>query len=480
MRWLECRGQVTSDADGNFTGTVGCAVDVTERMEKLERERRLTSRFRLLSRLTDRAISAGEHRGFMRFAATAAVPELGDWCAIHFIPESGEAREVVVAHSDPRKVAWADALAGRFPYTPSGDRGLAEIIRTGETELIPRVTRELIDERLASSSFDTAELREVVDALGLTSVISVPLVTERGVLGAVQFVSAESGRIYDGDDVALAEMAARRIADALDNLWLTEQHRHISATLQRALLPPLIPEIPGVDLAVRYWPAGAAVEAGGDFYDVFATSSDSWSLLIGDVCGTGSDAAALTGITRHTTRAAARHGQDHITVLEWLNEAMLLSNRDRFCTAIYATLSRDTSGWSLTSCAAGHPPPILIRGGQARAIGATGTLLGVFPQVKLEPADTRLVEGDTVVFYTDGLTDLPPPNGCTDAELAELIAELARSAGSAGDLADQVRDRRLDTMAGTPHRDDVALVVVVIGSSSDGPDDGRTPSRTEG
>ncbi len=462
VRWLECRGEVTTDADGNITGTVGCAVDVTERIEQLERERRHAARFRFLSRLTDRALSVGEHPEFMRYAATAAVPELGDWCSIHFVPESGGPIEVVVAHADPQKVEWADRLALRFPYDPSGHSGVGAVIRSGRTEFIPVVTQELIDQNLAEASFDTSELRQVVDALKLTSVITVPLTTERGVLGAVQFVSAESGRSYDRDDVALAEMAARRIADALDNLWLTEQHRKISATLQRALLPPVMPDIPGVDLAVRYWPAGAAVEAGGDFYDVFPSGSDRWSLLIGDVCGTGSDAAALTGITRHTTRAAARHGQDHIAVLEWLNQAMLLSNRDRFCTAVYATLTRQAHRWVLTSCAAGHPRPILIRAGEARTLGATGTLLGVFTEMKLEPADTVLSEGDTVVFYTDGLTDLPPPNDRTEDDLAALLAELGPSAASAGDLADQIRARLVDPVA-VSSRDDAAVVVVVVG-----------------
>ena len=398
------------------------------------------------------------------------MPELGDWCSIHFVPEPGGPIEVVVAHSDPRKVEWADALAERFPYNPSGDSGVPSVIRSGVTEFIPEVTPALIEENLARSPHDTEELREVVEQLALTSVITVPLVTKRGVLGAMQFVTAESGRRYDRDDVVLAELAARRIADAVDNLWLTEQHQRISATLQQALLPPSIPKIPGVDLAVRYWPAGEAVEAGGDFYDVFQTGSSSWSLLIGDVCGTGPDAAALTGITRHTTRAAARHGQDHIAVLEWLNEAMLLSNRDRFCTAVYATLGRSDAGWTLTSCAAGHPRPILIRDGEASLLGPSGTLLGVFPEIKLEAVDTPLIAGDAVVFYTDGLTDLPPPDDRTELELADHIAELPSVSQSAGRLADGVRDRLLQLQTGAPATDDVALVVLVIGD--DQPVDG--------
>ncbi len=462
VRWLECRGQVTSDADGTFTGTVGCAVDITDRMEALERERRLNDRFQFLSRLTDRAISADEHLEFMQFAADTAVPQLGDWCSIHFVPEPGAPMETVVAHADPTKVAWADDLARRFPFNPSGDSGVAKVLRTGATDFIPLVTPALIDENLAKSSHDTSELRQVVDDLALTSVITVPLMTKRGVLGAMQFVTAESGRVYDQDDVRLAQLAARRVADAIDNLWLTEQHQRISATLQQALLPPVIPEIAGVELAVRYWPAGTAVAAGGDFYDVFQIGPTTWSLLIGDVCGTGPDAAALTGITRHTVRAAARHGQNHVAVLEWLNQAMLLSNRDRFCTAAYATLTGADGRWLLTSCAAGHPRPVLVRDGAASLLGPTGTLLGVFEDLTIEPAETPLLAGDVVVLYTDGLTDLPPPNDRTEEQLASVIVNIAARAGSADELADGIRDDLLDERTGIPRNDDAALVVLVV------------------
>ena len=127
----------------------------------------------------------------------------------------------------------------------------------------------------------------------------------------MQFVSAESGRRYDRDDVALAEAAAGRIADALDNMWLTEQHRNDRdhAAGQRCSRR-------GSPRSRRARPRGALLggrrgtEVGGDFYDVFDIDDHRWAVVIGDVCGTGPDAAALTGIARHTIRAAARHGAD--------------------------------------------------------------------------------------------------------------------------------------------------------------------------
>ncbi len=471
VRWLECRGQVTIDELGNFTGTVGCAVDITERRESeerrsqaLERERRLRDRFAFLMRVTDTAVAAEDHSEFMRAAAASAVPQLGDWCSIHYIPDDGADVEIVVAHADPAKVAWADALARRFPYNPDGETGVPAVIRSGVTEFIECVSQDLIDDALARSTIDPMLVREILDELGLTSVITVPLRTKRGVRGAMQFVSAESRRVYDRDDVALAEVAAGRIADALDNMWLTEQHRHISATLQRALLPPKLPTIEGMDVAVRYWPAGVAVEAGGDFYDVFQTlptSPTSWSVLIGDVCGTGPDAAALTGIARHTVRAAARHGQDHRTVLEWLNEAMRLSDRDRFCTAVYATLEARDDRWWFTGCAAGHPRPVLARPCGAALMGEPGSLLGVFEEIKLRISETGLEVGDVVVLYTDGITDLPPPHGRSEADVVDLVARVAPR-GTAADVAEAIHSWVTDRLPMAQRADDVALVVLRV------------------
>lgn len=469
VRWLECRGQVTVDADGAVTGTVGCAVDVTDRRRDeerrdlaFERERRLRDRFELLVRLTDTATEVTDHVAFMRSAAAVVVPQLGDWCSIHYVPDDGLEVEVVVAHADPAKAVWADELARRFPYNAAGESGVPAVIRTGVTEVIERLTDELVDDRLARSGHDPGPVREILDVLGFTSVVTVPLTAKRGVRGAMQFVSAESGRIYDRDDVALAEVVAARIADALDNMWLTEQHRHISATLQRALLPPRLPDVPGVDVAVRYWPAGIAVDAGGDFYDVFATSATSWSVVIGDVCGTGPDAAALTSIARHTVRAAARHGQGHRAVQEWVNQAMRLSDRDRFCTAVYATLEADGGAWRFTSCAAGHPRPVLARPHEPTTIlGETGTLLGVFDEIRLDVAETVLQIGDVVVLYTDGITDLPPPHGRTESDVVDLVGAAAAT-GTAEDIAEAIHRSVTDRLPVAQRADDVALVVLRV------------------
>lgn len=478
VHWLQGRGSVTLDDAGAVTGTIGCSGDITtskaaevlaqrlaaEAGEAVEREHRQRERLEFLAALTDSSLGSTDHREFMRSVTAAAVPRLGDWCSLHFVPDSGFAVvELEVAHSDPAKVEWAKALSERYPYDPTGETGVPAVIRTGKVEYIPDVDQTVIDEALDSSRIDRGEAQAILDKLSLTSVITVPLATKRGVIGAMQFVSAESGRHYDWQDVALARAAAGRIAEALENIWITDEHRHISATLQAALLPPSVPAIPGLDVAVRYWPAGAAAQVGGDFYDVFALHGDRWAILIGDVCGTGPNAAAMTGIVRHTVRAAARHSEGHASVLDWINEAILQSGRDLFCTSCYATVEAVSEGrYRLVSSSGGHPLPVVVRaGGEPTTLGESGTLLGVLDELSTTTAETIIGPDDVVVFYTDGIADLPPPHGLDLEEVTALIAGAA-TAGTADDIAEAIYGSVIDRLPETRGQDDVALVVVRV------------------
>lgn len=424
-------------------------------------ERRRREQLEFLSSLTTTALVADDHTTLMHRVAQAAVPTLGDWCSVNFLPTGAPSPEVAVAHVDPERVAWAEALATQFPFDPEASTGIPAVLRSGRTEFIPLVTQDVIDAAIPGQSIPPDIAQTIVDMLGLTSVITAPMRTKRGVIGAIQFVSAESGRRYDADDVVLAEAAASRVAESLENMWFADQHRHISLTLQRSLLPPRLPDIEGVDVAARYVPAGALTEIGGDFYDVFDANDGSWAVLVGDACGTGPDAAALTTIARHSVRDAVMHGDTHHEVMHWLNHAMLHSQRDLFCTACLATLRCVDSRWTLQTTAAGHPLPIRTSGGTSTQLGRYGTLLGVFDDVEVTTAETDLEPGDVVVFYTDGVTDLPPPYGATPIEVMQLVQELP-----ADKSADDIADRLLDAVSGrVPEAnrvDDIALVVLKV------------------
>lgn len=435
------------------------------RVRLTERDQRRRVELEFLANLTETALGAGDHLDLMRQVCAAAVPTLGDWCAMFFLPDGAEQPQVAAAHVDPAMGEYVQVLQSRFPYDPDRPVGVPAVIRTGVTQFVPSITSQVVDRAVATLDLDPAEANAIVEALAITSAIIVALRTKRRVVGAMQFVSAGSGRRYDSDDVALAEAVAGRLAEALEAAWVAEQQRSIAVTLQQALLPPTLPRIAGLDVAARFWPAGSN-QVGGDFYDVFALPDGGWGLMIGDACGTGPNAAVLTAIARHTVRAAARHGVVPDEVMTWLNEAVLLSNRDLFCTACYVTLQADLDGasggrWRMTSTAAGHPLPIATTAGDTAAVGRPGTLLGVLEEIETTTAAVDLQPGDVVILYTDGLTDLTPPFGITPDDLVAFVGGLPLGS-SADEIAEALHDALLQRVPDRHRQDDVALLVARV------------------
>jgi PAS domain S-box-containing protein len=429
-----------------------------------ERERRRREQVEFIAQVTGAAAAATDHADLMERVTSAAVPRLGDWCVLYFMPDGESEPAVVVAHVDPGKVEWARQLQERYSYDPDAPIGAPAAIRTGTTQFHASIDDALLDGAMQTRDDSEPDaIRAVVESLDLTSIVAVPLITRQGVIGAMQFVTAESKRRYEPDDVALAEAAAGRIADALYASWITEQQRRIAASLQRALLPPDLPTIAGIEVAARYWPAGVTSDVGGDFYDLFTIGDERWAVVIGDVCGSGPDAAAVTSIARHTTRAAARHGHDHPEVLGWVNEAVIYSDRDLFCTVCYATIGRDDGRWSLRVSAAGHPLPIVRRAaGGTLTVGSPGTLLGVFHHVMNATHEVQLEPGDVVLFYTDGITDLPPPHGIDAEEVAVVLDEVGGAGTSAGAIADAIHSSLEARVPDASRHDDVAVLVLRI------------------
>jgi serine phosphatase RsbU (regulator of sigma subunit) len=276
-------------------------------------------------------------------------------------------------------------------------------------------------------------------------------------------VNVESSRRYTADDLALAHAAAARIASSLEYIRLNEHQRKIATTLQASLLPAKLPDIPGIDIAVRYWATGEGTVVGGDFYDVFEVDDDHWAVVIGDVCGTGPAAAALTGLARHTIRASAWHGATHEDVLRNVNNAILRSGQVTFCTAAYGTLAPTSAGFTFEMASGGHPLPIIRRaGGGTETLGRPGTLLGAFADSRSVTAATQLAPGDTILLYTDGVTDVAPPYDLGDDALRTMFDVCGASAGSAGDIADRLGHELSSILPLADRHDDIALLVVRI------------------
>lgn len=235
----------------------------------------------------------------------------------------------------------------------------------------------------------------------------------------------------------------------------------LAQTLQASLIPPAPPEIPGLDVGAAYRPAGAGDEVGGDFYDVFETGNGDWGVAVGDVCGKGAAAAAVTALARHTIRAAAMRPGRPSAVLATLNAALLNHGVERHCTVVYLRVCPDAGGGvEVTIASAGHPLPILIGEEGVRPIGQPGALLGVLDDPPLHDTSLVLHPGQALFSYTDGLVEGRQGDeffGETRLEEA-LVAHRGRPAA---ELTQAVVDEIVGFQHGRP-RDDMAAVLVGV------------------
>lgn len=435
------------------------AASASASSKRADAERFLRERLEFLNEVNRILAATVDRRDVMRAVTRRAVPRLGDWCAIHvFFERTDRVPDVEVAHVDPGMVEYARELMERFPYDPDAPTGVPFVVRTGEPELIAEIT----DEMLAQIHVPDEAL-EVVRQLRLHSVITVPLIKWDRVLGAMQFVSSGPDRTYDRDDLTLAEAMAGRVASSLENHRLMEQQKNIAQTLQRSLLPAQLPDIPGIECAVAYRAAGEGAEVGGDFYDLFELGEGRFGIVIGDVCGSGPHAAALTSLARHSVRANAWRGDRPADVLARVNDAVRRTEPATFCTLVYGELACQPDGAVLTIANGGHPPPIVVpAGGVARTTSQLGPLVGVLEDASFREERIELASTDTIVFYTDGVTDLPPPHALEEPELLEIVNDAVRGSRDADDVNARISatlDRR------TPFRarhDDVALLVLRV------------------
>lgn len=268
--------------------------------------------------------------------------------------------------------------------------------------------------------------------------------------------------LYDPDGQYLGY--AWYFRDVTDQMRAQAELRELAVTLQASLLPPRPPEVPGMEVATRYRPADRNLAVGGDFFDVFRLGTNEWGLVIGDVCGKGATAAALTALTRYTLRAAAVHHPEPSAVLQELNTAVLAEPEDdgRFCSVVYGRLELDRCGAWVTLASGGHPRPIVVRrDGWLDVRGQTGSLIGLFESPELADDLVGLGPGDAIVLCTDGITEARSASGemFGDTRLYTLLLE------SAGQEAETMAGRLVDAalaFAGGAAHDDIAVLVVRV------------------
>jgi PAS domain S-box-containing protein len=491
--WNHLSMSPVHDGEGTLTHFVGVQTDVTERVEAdLARDEALAAERRALEeavqaraeaeesmRAAEAALKSAEiSRRRLALVAEATgllaatldvdesldrltrlvVPLLADWVILHLADDAGRLNRALVRHRD----GCEDLLERYALLAPGGigaERPLQELLEGGPARLVEEYREPRRSELTAAEqdSFDVAE------QLGVHSLMFVPLVARRRVLGTMTFVHGPSGRRYTSDDLDLAADLGRRAGLALDNARLYTREHQTALTLQRGLLPQL-PKIPGLALAAEYLPAAQDTQIGGDWWDVFALPDGATGLAIGDVMGHDLSAAAAMGQLRSVLRTCAWAGDAASTVLDRMDQLVQGFDMAQLATCIYARLQPADlppgrrSAPRLRWANAGHLPPVLLPGqGDPRLLtGETSVPLGVPLLEQRVSGDIPVSPGSTVLLYTDGLVETRA--GDIDDDLQRLLARVARHRPEDGPqvLIDRLTSD-LDVLA-----DDVALLAVQV------------------
>lgn len=392
------------------------------RLRSAEQERRGWLSF--LAEAGDLLAGSLDARMTMSITCQVAVPRVASWCAIHLYDERGNPVLQQVWHEDERSNAP-----------------------------LHRLLRDLAPDEVDSST----------DPLLAGEHLSVPLVA-RGQKIGVMTLGRSSADGWNAEVGLVIESIARRAALAIDNARAHGDLQAVGDALQDSLLPPSVPTAPGLDLGVVYEAAGGAGTVGGDFYDVFPLGGDRWCFVVGDVCGTGARAAAVTGLARHTIRALVLAGFPVSDVLERLNAAILdEGERARFLTVACGVMGpMPGRRFRLELVCAGHPPPFLVHGdGSVRQVGRPQSLLGVLDDVSYTADEVVLNRGDLLVTVTDGVLERRDGNVMLDDQ--GLARELQSASGlPAQAVAERIRRLVLD-FAPAPQRDDMAVLAIRLG-----------------
>ena len=419
---------------GRVLGVVVAVIETTERQRLLDRTSRLQA-------VTDRLSAALTEDEVAEVIVRAAMTATGARCGV--LGLLGKERAALTIR---HRFGIEEGATPHMPLEIEAPMPIAA--RTGAPVLV--ATRQEWLQR-----FPGLHPRTEFEAFA-----AVPLLFEDGVIG-VMGIGYPDKRNFPAADVEMLMAIGRQGAQALDRARLYEERAYVARTLQEGLLPRALPEIDGLELAVRYRPIGDGSEVGGDFYDVVPLNDGTWLAAVGDICGKGTGAAVLTGVMRSTIRALALHATDLEPMLSGVNAALL---RERSPNALAsmgcATLRRN--GTAVEACVAtgGHPPPLILRrDGAVELVASRGPLLGVEEEPELTIARERLEPGDLLLLYTDGVIDarragLAP---CGEQRLHEALA-----AGAGGDAQAVLEgiDVALRAYAPGPPRDDKALLAI--------------------
>ncbi|MFI6474694.1 MULTISPECIES: SpoIIE family protein phosphatase [unclassified Streptomyces] len=434
------------------------------RLGELERLRRGSLSF--LVEASDLLAGTLDRDQTLALMAQMTVPTLATWCAVYTIADQASDPYLsYVLHEDEERIDGLKALLSKInPPEPVPTPGARVWTAPGEAAHQAALRVSMRDLSRSGSPHTGGGLGTTLStaaAVGGETVV-LPLVARNRVIGMLT-LGKPSDDHFRQEILELAEDLSRRAALALDNARLYSERMAISRSLQRSLLPPGLPQIPGVEVEVIYRAAGEGNEVGGDFYDLFPIRDGAYGFAIGDVCGTGPEAAAVTGLARHALRLLAREGFGGPAVLERLNAAILDEGaRSRFLTLLYGELWPQEDGSAILKIVcAGHPLPLRLRqDGSVEPAADPQPLLGVMEDLELYEQTITLDPGDVLLCVTDGITERREGTRMLgDDGLTDVLASCTGL--TAGAVAARVL-RAVERFAAEPASDDMAILSMRI------------------
>ncbi len=418
------------------------------------RSRRVSRRFQILDDIARVADGGRSLEETLEAIAAILVPEFGDFCMIDVIEEE-RIRRATVRVDGPEAAAIEKGLAERKPALQERMAASASVARQ-EPNLFERVAEADLREFAESEE----DLRFLL-SMEVRSFVTVELRARGRPTGVLSVGVSHSGRRFRHDDAHFAGVLAGRVALALDNAGLfsdlerSERERsEIAETLQRGLLPPPLPHIPGWSVAAMYRPAGAENEIGGDFYDAFRIAGG-WMVVIGDVTGRGAQAASVTANARYTLRTAGTLTGDPVVALETLNRELLARPGSALCSAALMAIDEDPSQ-PVRIAIAGHSPPLLIDGDSMVEATGPAPVLGAFEDASWRVEHVHVAQGQQLVVVTDGVTEALGATGRFGED--RLRAELAGVVSPA--LATQKLEGALYDFTAGDLDDDAAILAI--------------------
>ncbi|MYT74254.1 MULTISPECIES: SpoIIE family protein phosphatase [unclassified Streptomyces] len=398
--------------------------------------------------------------------AQMTVPTLATWCAVYTIADQASDPYLsYVLHEDEERIDGLKALLSKIappePVPTPGARVWPAPAEAAHQAALRTSMRSLGLNEPTSVTSGIGTTLATASAVGGETVV-LPLVARNRVIGMLT-LGKPTDEHFRQEILELAEDLSRRAALALDNARLYSERMAISQSLQRSLLPPELPDVPGVEVEVIYRAAGEGNEVGGDFYDLFPIRDGAYGFAIGDVCGTGPEAAAVTGLARHALRLLAREGFGGPAVLERLNAAILDEGaRSRFLTLLYGELWPQEDGSAvLKMVCAGHPLPLRLRqDGTVVPFAEPQPLLGVMDDLELYEQTMTLDAGDVLLCVTDGITERREGTRMLgDDGLAEVLSTCTGL--TAGAVAARIM-RAVERFAADAPSDDMAILTMRV------------------